>query len=675
MLVCFVLGGYYAYRVAQPTFSASAIVEFTPQDSQILDLEAVVSGSSVDYQTFNTELAKIRSYELAEQVVTKLGLDQGPVVNTPRAPTWKDHIKKLLGMENPVVVLTDEQKERAARRSAVDWLRGSIVASQIRDSYLLQITAYGSSPTVVAEWANAVAEAYVQSQLDVKFAETEQAINWLSDRARKLEIDLREREVEISELQSNTDLVNSETLQALQIQAKEFRDRLESRQDALSAIQAQILQQTAALESQNKTKILDAFEDAFLRRRGSGLDDNLGGETAEREAFLERARSLAEAALLSRTRIENEISALSQSLDSLQSRIGQQSTDLQMIEQMQRELAVSQDLYQTFLTGLQEATVQVGLVRSDSRVMSRALVPRGADGPRKTLIIGASLLFGFIIGLSFVLIREFLNNRIQDMTELERLTGLPVLGSVPTYPIRMRRRQELLNFLVSNPTSPEIESVRNLRTSLLMRSVDKSAQVIMVTSSVPGEGKTGLSLSLAHNLAGLGKRVLLIEGDIRRRTLNAYIEGAENAYGLLDVATGEASLEEALIQEPKTGINMLLGQKTDINPADLFSSPTFSDLLSRLREEFDHIIIDTPPVLVVPDARIIASLADTVLYVVKWDSTPHEQVLAGVRLFEAFDQQITGFAMTQVNPKRIRKYGYGYQYGAYSSYGNGYYNR
>ncbi|MBS0124935.1 GumC family protein [Thetidibacter halocola] len=675
MLACFVVGGYYAYRVAQPAFTASAVVEFTPRESPLLDLEAVVTGTSVDYVTLNTEIAKIESHEMAEMVVARLNLAQDPMFTTPPVQTWKDNLKELLGMPVANLPSTDEQIEQWARRRAINWVQSSVNATEVIDTYLLRITANASRPTVAAQLANTVAEVYVQSQLDAKYVETEQAIDWLSDRARKLEADLRERETEITSLQSATDLINREALQAVQIQAKEFRDRLESRQDALVTVRIQSDAQDAALASLSKSQILAAFDDQFLIRAGSRLDESLEGDNGDREAFLERARTLADATRLSRTRIQNEIDALSQSLTGLESRIDVQSSDLQMIEQMQRELAVSRDLYQTFLTGLQEATVQVGLVRSDSRVMSRALVPQLADSPRKRLILGASLLVGFVIGLAFLLVREFLNNRIQNMTDLENLTGLPVLGSVPAFPIRKRRRRELLNFLVSNPTSPEIESLRNLRTSILMRNLAEAPKVIMITSSIPGEGKTSLSLSLAFNLSGLGKRVLLIEGDIRRRTLNNYLDISDDTRGLLDVVTGTVSLDEAVVTEPTTGINVLIGQKSDVNPADLFSSPAFKNLLNALRTEYDHIIIDTPPVLVVPDARIIASLADSVLYAVKWDSTSREQVLNGVRLFEAFGQTITGFAITQVNAKRIRKYGYGDQYGAYSRYGKAYYDR
>ena len=673
MLVCFIVAGYYAYRIAQPSYSATAVIEFAPKQSQLLGLESIVAGTSVDKASLNTELATIRSREMAEAVVKKLELSRDPVFSRAPSQKWRDRIKDFLGMLPPQQVMTDEQKERIALRRATSWVQNSITANGTRETYLLQITANTSKPTMARQLANAIAESYIQAQLDEKYAETEQAISWLSDRVRELETNLREREIKINSLQSETDLVNRETLTALQLQAKEFRDRLLMRRKALTSIEEQTAIYQTALTSQNKSEILTAIDDQLLIRLGRKLGENLEGSAEDRDAFLARATTLVDETRLSLIRAQEETKGLSESVMGLELRVENQSKDLRTLEQMQRELTVSQNLYNTFLVGLQETTVQVGLVRPDSRIMSSAEMPQAATSPRKQRILAISLVVGFLIGLIFLLAHELLNNRIQSMTDLETLTNLPVLGSVPLFPIR--KRAELLGFLSSNPTSLEMEAVRNLRTSILMQDNKNPAQIIMVSSSIPGEGKTSLSLSLAYNLSGLGKRVLLVEGDIRRRTLNEYVDKSQDTRGILDVVTGEASLEEAVVHAPSIGIDILVGQHSNLNPADLFSSTPFKNLLERLKEDYDYIVIDTPPVLVVPDARIIASMADKLLYVVKWDSTSRDQIMSGVKLFEAFGQTISGFAITQVNARKIRKYGYGDQYGTYENYGSTYYTK
>ena len=673
MLVCFIAGGYYAYRIAQPSYSATAVIEFAPKSSQLLGLEAVVSGTSVDQASLNTEIATILSREMGEAVVKKMGLGNDARFNSPRPLTLKDRIKRVLGMLAPPQLLTIEQKESLALRRATSWVQNSITANGSRDTYLLKITARADKPGRARQLANATAESYIQSQLDEKYVETEQAIDWLSGRVKELETDLRDREIQINNLLSNADMVNTDVLQALQLQIKEFRDRLASRQKTRATIQEQVTIYQNALASESKIEILAAFDDRLLDRIGTQLEDNLEGSTGDRDAFFARAEALVDASRLSLARVQEEIAGLSQSVTSLEIKGEEQSRDLRILRQMQRELSVSQNLYNTFLVGLQETTVQVGLVRPDSRIMSRADMPQSADTPRKGRILAMSLFSGFLIGLAFILIREALNNRIQDMNELESLTNLPVLGSVPIFPIR--KREELLRFIASNPMSSEMEAIRNLRTSILMQNSDKPSQIIMISSSIPGEGKTSLSLSLSHNLSGLGKRVLLVEGDIRRRTINKYLDKSQVIHGILDVVSGEASLEDAIIHVPNIGVDILAGQHSEVNPADIFSSTAFQDLLDRLKKSYDHIVIDTPPVLVVPDARIIASMADKLLYIVKWDSTSREQIKSGVKLFEDYGQTISGFAITQVNVQKIRKYGYSDQYGAYANYGKSYYSR
>lgn len=673
MAVCFVVGGYYAYRIAQPTFSATAVIEFAPEQSQLLGLEAIVSGTSVDSASLKTELAAILSREMAEDVVKKLELAKLPQFYETPPPDWKEQLKTLLGLPTPPLNLTEEGKQRAAVRRAIAWVRNSVTATSIRDTYLLRITANTDRPTTATQLANALSDSYIASQLEEKYIETEQAIGWLSDRVRDLEIDLGERETQINDLESETDLVNRQALQSVQLQAKDFRDRIEDRKATLETLRTQIEQQDGVMGSDSKAEILSAFDDPFLNRFDRQLGDNLEGDASILNAFRERMATLAEGTRIAADRAEDEIASLTISLESLEIEISEQNVDLRKLEQMQRELAVAQNLYETFLTGLQEATVQVGIVRPDSRIMSTAVLPQMATSPQKPRILAISLFIGFILGLTFLLLRDFMNNRIQDMNELENLTKLPVLGSIPIFPIRKRR--DLIKFLTTKTTSPGSESVRNLRTSLLMQDIGHAPQLIVVTSSIPGEGKTSLSLSLAHNLSGLGKRVLLVEGDIRLRTLNAYIDVPDETPGLLDVVTGTANLDDAVVHEPATGVDFLVGQVSNINPADLFSTSAFKNILEVLKTRYDHILIDTPPVLVVPDARILSAMADSTLYVVKWDSTTREQILSGVKLLENANHGISGLAISQVNTRKMRNYGYGDQYGAYSSYGNAYYNK
>ena len=255
--------------------------------------------------------------------------------------------------------------------------------------------------------------------------------------------------------------------------------------------------------------------------------------------------------------------------------------------------------------------------------------------------------------------------------ELETSTGYPVLGQIPTIPAR--KRTNVLKYLTDRPTSAAAEAVRNLRTTTLLSNVDNPPQVIMLTSSLPGEGKTTLSLSLTQNLTGLGKKVLLIEGDIRRRVFAEYFD-IKGKQGLLAVLSGERTLDESVVNIRQLGADILVGERSYASAADVFSSDAFREFLATARAAYDYIIIDTPPVLVVPDARIIGSSVDAILYTVKWDSTTKRRVSEGLKSFENVNLSVTGLVLGQINARGMIRYGYWDVYEAYGKYRHGYYD-
>lgn len=229
----------------------------------------------------------------------------------------------------------------------------------------------------------------------------------------------------------------------------------------------------------------------------------------------------------------------------------------------------------------------------------------------------------------------------------------------------------MLTYFAENPTSAGAEAVRNLRTSVLLSNIDTPPQVIMVSSSIPGEGKTTVSLSLAQNLAGMGRRVLLIEGDLRRRVMSTYFDTKAQG-GMISVLTGKQALSETVVHDPAVGIDVLFGEATKANAADIFASARFAELIAEVRQQYDHIIIDTPPVMVVPDARIIAQHVDAGIFVVRWDSTPRKLVSEALAMFESVNVQINGVLLNNIDLRGMKRYGYGYGYG-YGAYGRGYY--
>jgi capsular exopolysaccharide synthesis family protein len=343
---------------------------------------------------------------------------------------------------------------------------------------------------------------------------------------------------------------------------------------------------------------------------------------------------------------------------------------LSELQQLTREVETARLLYESFFTRLQETAVQQGLETADARVLSEA-VPRGASSPNRRMILALSLVLGTMIGIAIVLLREWRFAAFRTGDELRQATGRRVLGTVPSMGTDDRR--STLEHMKANPNSVFAEAVRNLRTSILMSNIDKEPQVILITSAIPGEGKTTLSIALTRYLASMeGKRALLFEADIRRKTLRAYVDH-EPRVALMDILLAKTPSEDIDLYNEELGIEVLAGADTGGNAADLFASRRFGDLMEALRGEFDYIVMDAPPVLAVPDARVLATYADAIAFVVKWSLTSKTQVQQGLDMLDSVGADVTGMVMSQVDQQKMKSYGYGGQYG-YDGYSSKYYN-
>ncbi|MGX9357530.1 GumC family protein [Roseobacteraceae bacterium S113] len=676
VLVFTLFGIYYAFRVAETLYRATAVVEMVPDEAGPLDLNSLVTGTSLETASLNTEIRKIQSRELAEEVTRQLDLIEDPEFNTALAP--KDGFR-LRSVIVELLNLAPEREERSAEEIAASQFRNTAARVQNAfevipevETYLFRIQATSQSPRKASELATAMAEIYITQQLDEKTEDASRSLAWLNGRVTDLEAELRDRETVISELKADTDVISREAIAGLDIQIKGFREQLEQQQNTQTLNTRRLAEMMAARESGMKSAMLAVQDDFVLTRLGRNLGEDLSGPAETREAFLRQFDQMIASLELRISRAGAEISSLAVTLENLRQQFALQSADLQKIEQLERELTVTRNLYQTFLTGLQEATVQVGLLKPDARIMSSALAPRFPFAPRRSAIAALYMVLGLLFGAAVLLIREAFNTRIQSAQELASLTGKRVLGEITKVPGMGRNRRKTIRYLVENPTSPVAEAVRNLRTSILMTDNNTtSSQVIMVTSSLPGEGKTTLSIALAHNLSGLGKKVLIIEGDLRRRMLDQYFDTKASEKGLADLIEGDAELDQALLFDEKTNLFVLRGQKSERNAADLLSSARFEQFITDARDAFDYIVIDTPPVLIVPDSRIICRLCDKVIYAVRWNTASRSQVTEGLRLFSEIGQEITGVVLSQINARRAKYYGYNY----YSAYGRNYYNQ
>lgn len=665
-LIFMLLAGYYAYGVAVPTYRSTAVVVLDTKEDSIVDLQAVVGGFSGDSTEVNTEVEVLRSRGLAGKVVDRLNLIDDPEFNGElREPSMIggmiSGLKGMLSSGPPEEELDPELQKAKTRDAVVQALLNKVSVSNIRQSLVFNVTAETESPVKSAQIANTIVELYILNQIEVKFEATEKATEWLSNRVSELQIELENAEKKVSEFTARTQLVSIEGLQALERQIKELRDRIDGAALTREALETRLADLEAAQTPDEK---LDAAQDAALTRIFS---NGLSSETNQ-TAFDLRFDTVMTRVRADLVRSTQQLEALRNSEKELGEQLASQGQDLIELQQLTRESEATRLLYEYFLTRLKETSAQEGIQKADSRMLSSSVVPNSPSAPKKSQIIALAMILGAMVGSGLVLLREFKTRTFRTANELEQHTGYTVIGQIPLIP--SRHRKDTLKYLSDKPTSAAAEAIRNLRTSLMLSNLDKKPQVIVSTSSIPGEGKTTVSLSLAKFLSGLGKSVLLVEGDIRRRTLNEYFPDMPRN-GIASVLNGDVKFADAIHTPDGFGADVLGGEKTNVNAADIFSSDRFKSFISEMRDQYDFIIIDTPPVLVVPDARIISQNADAILFSVKWDSTNKGLVEESMRFFHNSNQRITGLVLSQIDEKGMKRYGYGGEYGAY---GKGYYD-
>jgi succinoglycan biosynthesis transport protein ExoP len=659
----------YVFFAAVPMYRSSAQLSLQVKTENIVDISAVMSGVTPDQSSINTEMEIIQSRGLLADLVDELDLINDPEFNpTLRAPSLLAQLRSVVKNHLNMPILEDALSDAEVRNIVINQLRGALSIVPRDKSYIFTIGATTQDREKSALIANTLAQHYGDDQVAVKVAAAEKVATWLADRVASLQAEMQQAESRINTLRTQNTLISAEAVDALNAQSVEVTANQQAAELALRRANDRLDAFKAAADGDYSTRATVA-NDAQLMAL---VPDAAASDTNAEQRFDRRFSQLVLQRSGEVARAQEVVTSLRQEADTITARFEQQTQALVEIEQTERDTEATRALYESFLTRLKETTVQIGTYQAESRLLSEA-IPGDQVAPRKGVLLATATVLGLALGAAAVLIREAVQNTFRTVNDLEYRTGRTVLGQVPRIP--GRTRVSTIEYIQSKPTSAVTEAIRNLRTSILMSNVDKPSKVIVSTSSIPGEGKTTLAIALALNLAGLEKRVILIEGDIRRRTFTEYFPEAHANTGLLSVIYGATSLSKAVWTHPTAHIDVLMGERSDVNAADVLSSKGFARLIDYLREKYDYVIIDTPPVLVVPDARIISTMADAILYTVKWDSTTRHQVEDGLKQFSSVKVPVTGLVLSQVDVKGMRRYGYGDQHGAYSSYGRGYYKR
>ncbi len=560
-------------------------------------------------------------------------------------------------------------------------------------SNVVNVSFESTDPALAAKIANDIPETYIIDQLEAKYEATEKATKWLNNQLSELKIKVEASEQAVQTYREQYDITATKGSEIVIEQLSAINSQLIIARSERAQAEAR-LRQIRKLSGGSDSAIETASEvlsspivqrlteqEAELTRRASELSTVYGVKhpkmiqvNAEITELRNRIRQEIGKVV---SGLQNEVEvarlreqSLEQSLAELKQASGQQNQESVQLRALEREAEANRALFETFLNRFKEASSTSGLQEADARVISQAKIPGAPSYPNKrraTLMI----IFGaFAFSAALVLVLEAFSPGLTNPEQMEKQLGLPAIGLIP-----LVKGGEPSDYALKKPHSSYGEALNSLRTSLILSNPDEAVTVVQFTSSIPEEGKSTLALSFARLLTSSGKKVILVDADLRRASLEDKIGVSATSKGLTDLVMSDGSdLREFVIQDSKSPLLIMpKGGAEYVNAIDIFSSKRMENIVAHLKKHFDYVIFDAPPIMAVSDAKILGRLVDKTVFIVRWDKTPKKVISAALKQLQDHDVDIAGSVLQQVNLKRYGRYGYGdsgyyYHYGKYGKY-------
>lgn len=668
-----------------PIFKATTTVMIEARGQQLLSFQQMTTPDGELSEYLQTQIGLIKSRGVAEKVVRELKLAQHPEFD-PRMQSsslfdirgWLIELQAFL---LPGVTLiepksgdgmTEAEVMDIVTRSFMEtvgvWVEGK--------SQLVGISVSMADRLTAADAANALANAYIESQLEAKVDMSMTAASWMNSRLTDLRTALQDSEARLQtflEAEGLVDMNGVETISANElnlvgdrmIDARRQRAEAESQYRQVQAMRSAGWERLTSVPAVLGHPLIQQFKTD--QARALARVEDLSRRYGEQHPAMQSARSDLNAATASlQNQVEQVVASIERnyqlavanekSLNASFEKNKEQIQDISrkeyQVRELQRDVETNRALYETFLTRLRETTATSDLSTTNARIVDMAIPPVEPTAPNKKLYMIVAVFLAVVVGIGLALVMDVLNNTFKSSDDVEAKLNLPVMGIMPLVP--KRTRHEVAQFFQRNTDRSFSEAIRTIRTNIMLGEANHPRQVLVVTSTAPGEGKSSLATNLAFAMGQL-QRVLLIDADLRRPTLARNFKFPAGTPGLANLIAGTATIEECIQSEGD--VDMLLAGTVPPNPLELLSSPSFVKLLDAFKSRYDRIIIDSPPSLAVSDASLLSTLANAVVYVIKSESTMIPHAEKGVGQLLQSGAPVTGVVLNQVDIKKARKDG------------------
>ncbi|WP_142848522.1 polysaccharide biosynthesis tyrosine autokinase [Telmatospirillum sp. J64-1] len=699
-MIAAVVGGVTALSLlvlflVTPRYEAETLIALKARPGpvqQVASTTPLPAMPLLDTASVRTEMDVLQSREVAAQVVDELNLVDDPEFNPfleetgegmlasaqarlERGVEWmRVQWAELTGARLPQQA---SPRSDAARLKTIENVMERMRLKSDTESFAIHLTFQSEDPEKAALIANTFADVYIRGQMDTKTAEFQQATNWISNQLQQIQSELNfatedlakfRQENRLSPLDSDPSLLAAQQLVALntelatleserataESQLQQLRRLLAAGGSAaqsevaaaspfigaLRAQEAELLGEAAALSARytDNHPALRSLRDQISRIR-SDINAEVRNVISGLESRVAEARAREETLRTRMTDISNQANANSRELVGLQ----------------QREMDIENRnlMMQSFMARYNELVNRIQIEQPDARVVSRAEPPLDPAYPQKPLFLAVAFTGSLGLAMSLAFMFERFRPGYVSTQQIRQELALPTLGVIPEVR-RLEKRSTPSDQLLGKPTSAYTEAVRAAQLAILNARQGPDSKAILVTSSLPGEGKSAFALSLGRSLAQHGFRTLLVDCDLRRPSL-ARLTKTRHAPGLVDFLREEVPMEEALRQDDKSGLHFIpAGSRCD-DPQRLLGSALAAHTFDAFKSKFDVVLIDSPPTMVASDSALLAKSSELALYVVEWDRTPRRAVQAGVEYLRSLGVNVAGVVFSKVD---LEKRGY-----------------
>lgn len=674
--VCIAVG-IIATLLMTPYYTSTATVEINREQDKVTNVEGVTASDNAaqNLEFYQTQYSLLESRSLAERVVRSQNLVSKP-----------DFFETFdIDPDNSGLLTERSNTQTAAERNerlklAADILQDHISISPIRGSSLVDISFQSPNPALSAQIANAWVEEFIASNLDRRFSSTAEARKFLEEQLADLKLKLEDSERNLSLYADNKQIITLSSEQTADGKTVSQKTLASSNLEALNAALAQAIADRIAAESEagrsagNKNALTNIALNNLREERAKVQADyaklmvQFEPEYPTAKALATQIAALDRSIASEETRSRTGTSAryqealereqkLRAQVERLKGQFSGERRDSIQYNIFQREVDTNRQLYDGLLQRYKEIGV-AGVGTNNISVVDPAQPPEQPSSPKLLLNIALAMLAGLGLAAAYVFIVEQIDQTIKDPSDLKSKLGIAPLGSIPDL-----EKEDILVSL-GDKKSVAWEAYLSIRTSLAFLTDHGVPRSFLLTSTRPNEGKSTSAFALASVLASTNKRILLIDGDMRNPSLH-HMLGKKNTNGLSNYLTGEDDLSKLIHQESAYGFDAMSAGPIPPNAAELLSNSRMRELVAKLTETYDTVIIDAPPVLGLADIPLLADSVEGVIYTIEAGGVKLRGIQSAIQRVRSSHAHIFGGIVTKVQSQHSG-YGYAYQY----SYGN-----